>query len=706
MKPIMPVFREVLAMSFFVNALALAVPVFTMQVYDRVVYHAGISTLEGLVLGMLFVLVFDYVLRQSRSRILQRVALRVDVTLGQLVFDKFMALPLMTLESKPGAYWQTLFRDIDVVRNTLSGAAAVLMADLPFAILFLGVVFVVAPAIAWVLLILLPVFVFVAWRSGNVVASANDEERDASQSRDSLIAEMIAGRTTIKALALDRAIRPIWEERHALNIERSVARGGKTDTYSNLGASLTMLTTVCLTAVGAIAIIDLRLTIGGLIATNMLSGRLIGPLNQLVSQWRTYSSFRQAADRLGQLFAEPGERLQTDIKMDRPRGNIAIENVTFAYDENAAAVVDNVSLKIAQGGVNALVGRNGSGKTTLLKILQGLYLPTSGRVLLDGADISQFSRTELATWIGYVPQENVLFAGSVRDNIAHRIPDASDQEIIRAAKAAGIHQFIIDQPDGYATEIGEAGQRLSGGQRQRISIARALVGKPPVLLLDEPSSSLDRQAEHDLRKTLEEIGKTCTVVIVTHSPILLAACRDLFALDRGRLALAGPAQEILPRLFGAAAKAAPVAPSTGGKTPNKAAASGTGSAREIPPKQPLRPAPFAVGVRPLLRAQPTAEARPAEGPPSRPKTSKLHGLTARPDQATAYGAPLGKPGAGAQRRDGYIPGDRPIGISGTKPLLRVAPAGRPRLTVTEGGKKATGTNGLAAAPEADEIGEA
>ncbi len=317
--------------------------------------------LEGLVLGMLFVLVFDYVLRQSRSRILQRVALRVDVAVGQLVFEKFMALPLKTLESKPGAYWQTLFRDVDVVRNTLSGASAVLMADLPFAILFLGVIFVVAPAIAWVLLILLPVFVFVAWRSGNVVASANDEERDASQSRDSLIAEMIAGRTTIKALALDRAIRPVWEERHAQNIERAVARGGKTDTYSNLGAALTMVTTVCLTAVGAIAIIDQRLTIGGLIATNMLSGRLIGPLNQLVNQWRTYSSFRQAVDRLGQLFAEPGERLETGIKMDRPRGEIAIENVTFGYDEGSAAVVDNVSSR-SPGGRQRPGGRNGTAR--------------------------------------------------------------------------------------------------------------------------------------------------------------------------------------------------------------------------------------------------------------------------------------------------------------------------------------------------------
>jgi ATP-binding cassette subfamily C protein LapB len=274
---------------------------------------------------------------------------------------------------------------------------------------------------------------------------------------------------------------------------------------------------------------------------------------------------------------------------------------------------------------------------------------------LDGADISQFSRSELATWIGYVPQENVLFAGTVRGNIAHRIPDASDEEIIRAAKAAGIHQFIIDQPDGYATEIGEAGQRLSGGQRQRISIARALVGQPPVLLLDEPSSSLDRQAEHDLRKTLEEIGRACTVVIVTHSPILLSACRDLFALDRGRLALAGPAQEILPRLFGAGARAAATPPATGGqRMAGKAAVPAGGQT---------------VSPGDLMAAQ--AARPPRLAPNAMEEIVPLPGTT-----------------------------------SGTKPLLRVAPAGRPRLTVTEGGRKATGTNGMAPAPEADDIGEA
>ncbi|MEX2450512.1 MAG: ATP-binding cassette domain-containing protein, partial [Rhodospirillales bacterium] len=574
--PLRPVFMEILAMSAFVNLLALAVPVFTLQVYDRVIGSGGISTLEGLLIGMIIVLIFDYILRQARSRITQRVALRVDVVIGRKLFDKIMSMPLQALEAQPAAYWTSLFRDVDAVRNTLSGASAILIVDLPFAFFFLGLIFIIALPVAWILLIILPIFMYIAWRSASVMAAASADERQSSQTRDSLVAEIIAGRTTIKALALDNAMRPMWEDAHAENIERALYRGSKTDGYSNFGATLSLITTLLLTTVGALAIIDQKLTMGALIATNMLSGRIMGPMNQLVSQWRTYTGFQQSVDKLGTLFNAAGERLESALKLERPNGEIDIEAVSFAYAPGGKPVVNDISLTIKAGGVHALVGRNGSGKSTLLKIIQGLYRPSKGRVLLDGADISQFTRTELAGWMGYVPQDSILFTGTIRDNVVLRKPDADDDEVLKAAEEAGVHQFVIDLPDGYATDIGESGANLSGGQRQRIAIARALVGDPPVLILDEPSSSLDRQAEQELRRTLVEIGRDRTVIIVTHSPILLAACNDLIALDRGKVALAGPAQDILPKLFGTAPRrpegdhAAPKpvpAPSAGGPKP-------------------------------------------------------------------------------------------------------------------------------------------
>ncbi|HAD87242.1 MAG TPA: type I secretion system ATPase [Rhodospirillaceae bacterium] len=549
-KNLMPTFREVVIMSAFINLVALATPVFSMQVFDRVVFHKGISTLWGLVIGMIAVIIFDLVLKLARSRVMQTVALRVDVLVGRQLFDKLMSLPLSELESKPSGHWQGLFRDVDTVRNTLSGGSAVLITDLPFVLMFLILIITIAPPVAPVLLVILPLFMFVAWKSGNVMAEANQEERKSSISRDQLIAEMIQGRTTIKALALDQAMRPHWEQSHADNIEKSAVRGAKTDFYSNLGGSLTMCTTLLMTTVGALAIVNQEMTMGSLIAANMLSGRLLGPLNQLVNQWRTFNSFKQSADRLGQTFDTISERTEAEVVLDAPKGELRTENVVFSYGEAAKPILNNVTVTLPAGGIHALVGRNGSGKTTLLKVLQGLYRPVSGRVLLDGADIAQFTRHELADWMGYVPQECVLFAGTVRDNIAHRHADATDEQVIKAATHAGVHHFIIDLPDGYATDIGEAGSRLSGGQRQRIAIARALLGDPAVLMMDEPSASLDRQAEQALRETLRELAKIRSVILVTHSPILLAACDDLVALDQGRVALAGPSAEILPRLFG------------------------------------------------------------------------------------------------------------------------------------------------------------
>ncbi|MCW9032735.1 MAG: ATP-binding cassette domain-containing protein [Rhodospirillales bacterium] len=654
LKPVMGTFREVLVMSFFVNMMALAVPVFVLQIYDRVVFHAGISTLTGLVIGMMFVLVFDFILKQARSRVLQKVALRVDVELGKKLFNKVTALPLLTLESKPAPFWQALFRDVEVVRNTLSGSSAILLCDLPFVFLFLGLVFVIAQPVAWVLAIIFPIFLFIAWRSGNVLNKAAQKERGTSMSRDDLVGGMINGRTTIKALALDKAMRPLWEEAHASSIENSVYRGSKTDAYASMGQTLTLITTLSLTSVGAIAIINQELTMGALIATNMLSGRLLGPLNQLVNTWRTYASFGQSVNRLTEVFGTESEREESEVSLGRPEGEILLDEVSFSYSgDDKNPVIDKLKLTIKAKGMTALVGRNGSGKTTLIKIIMGLYRPTVGRVTLDGADIAQFTRNELSSWTGYVPQDTILFAGTVRDNIVHGSPGASDEEIIAAAEAAGVHEYIIDMPDGYATEIGEAGQRLSGGQRQRISIARALVGNPPVLLLDEPSGSLDRQAEDELRKTLIRLAEDHTIIIVTHSPILLQSCSSLVAMDRGRIAVAGPTEDILPRLFGrspktrstpaqakapatqGAAKPAPKPAPGPGKpqaamaapvpapNPNKARAAGAQPAQAMPQ---TNAGASQVGQKPLPTPNPAPRPAPAQAKPSQtqptPKPTK------------------------------------------------------------------------------------
>ncbi|MBF0353987.1 MAG: ATP-binding cassette domain-containing protein [Alphaproteobacteria bacterium] len=566
-KPLKPIFMEVIAVSLFINILALCAPIFTLQVYDRVVFSGGLTTLQGLVIGMVLVAVFDYVLRQVRARILQTVALRVDVIVGKRLFEKLMALPLRSLESRPSAFWQLLFRDVEVVRNTLSGASAVLVADLPFAVLFFGLIFILAAPLGFVLVVVMPLFAALAWYSAKAQQKAVKREKRTLSNRDTLIAELIAGRATIKALALDDRIRPIWEERSAASIEEAIQRGSKNDTHVNLSASLTMMTNVTLTTVGALFIVAHEMTMGALIASNMLMGRLLGPLNQLVGSWKTYLGFRQSVERLGEIFAAQEELKESRIDLGRPKGELGVESVTFRYQKDAAPTLDSVNMKIAPGGITAIVGPNGSGKTTLLKVLMGLYPAESGRVLLDQADIAQFTRRELSTWMGYVPQECVLFSGSIRENIAQGTTDASDEQILKASRQAGVHPFIIDLSDGYGTPVGEGGSILSGGQRQRLVLARALVGDPPVLMLDEPSSNLDRKAEEDLARTLVELSKDHTIIMVTHSPVLLSVSNRVVALDRGRILASGPSSEILPRLFARPATAAASPPPASAPAP-------------------------------------------------------------------------------------------------------------------------------------------
>ena len=545
--------RQVLLLSLFVNLLILAVPLFVLQVYDRVVGHAGLTTLQALVIGMAGALVFDFVLRQARSRAMQRVAVGIDVDIGRRLFAKIAALPLRSLESRPAAFWQVLFRDVETVRNTLSGSTAVLLCDLPFILLFFALIVVIATPIAWVLLAMLGLIVVVALVSLVSVGRASTAERATALSRDALVSEIVAGRTTAKALDLKPVLSAAWEERQADLVEAALHRGARADAFHNLGTTLSMLTTVALTSFGALAILEQQMTVGALVAANILGSRFIGPVIQLVGNWRNFAAFRDSARRLGEVFGAAEDRSTVAVERPRPEGRLAAENLVFRYEEDLAPVVKGVTLRLGPGGLHAILGQNGSGKTTLLKLLLGLYAPSEGRVLLDKADIAQFSRGQLAAWIGYVPQDCFLFAGSIRDNITKGFPEASDAQVLAAAEKAGVHRFVSELPDGYATEIGEGGGRLSGGQRQRIAIARALLRDPPVLLLDEPTANLDRQAEEELRDQLLTLSGDHTIIMATHSALLLSACHSIMGLQAGRIAVAGSAQDVLARLSGEAA---------------------------------------------------------------------------------------------------------------------------------------------------------
>ena len=559
-----PVFGQIVGVSAFINLLAVAAPVFVLQVYDRVVMHAGLSTLYGLLIGVAIAIGFDFVLRQLRARLLQSTALEIDIGVNRRVMGKLLSAPMRELEIRPVSYWETAFRDANTVRDTFAGPTAVAIADLPFAVLFLAVIYLIAAPIAWVVLLLLPLFVGLAWWGARVQSSRVRDERDALTSRDAIVTEIVAGRTTVKSLGLDDRFVDKWETSHARTIDRGLDRGRAGDNFVNSGLALSVIATVAITGIGALAILDQKLTIGALIATNMLASRIIVPFHQLVSTWRTVAMCRQSVARLDALFTLPEERAQSAIAFARPEGKLTLDGVSFRYRAADEPMVSNVRLTFEARGFYALVGANGSGKTTLLKIALGLYAPDEGRVLIDGADMSQFSRRDLTRWIGYVPQTVHLFAGTVRENIDSGRPGATDDDILAAARLSGVHDFVAALPDGYGTWVGEGGADMPGGIRQKIGIARALMSRPPIIILDEPTSNLDRESELALARTLRELSAEHTVIAATHSAGLLSACHSVLVLDRGRIAKGGEVRKILPELFAPATPAGATATTSGG----------------------------------------------------------------------------------------------------------------------------------------------
>lgn len=545
---------EALFSSLFINVLALAVPVFMLQVYDRVVFHEGLTTLQGLVIGMTVAVLFDGLLRLGRARLFQRIGLDIDVDVGRALFEKIMRLPLRVLETKTSTSWQILFRDIDAVRASLSGPTMGLLLDLPFAVLFLLAILTLAPPLAAVILVVLPLFVLLAWRSGASAANLSEAERGESAKREALVNEIIVGRSTVKALSLASRLRPVWEQRHADTIRASLDRGSAGDAHMTLSHVMSLGTTIAMTCVGALLILEQSMTIGALIASNMLAARMVAPIAGLVGQWKTLQNGREAAHRLDDILSLEDDPDGPELPFDRPNGRIELEDIGFRYEQEGEATIEKISGVIGPNGLHCIVGRNGSGKSTLFKLMSGLYRPENGRILLDGADIGQFPRRQLSRWIGYMPQDVVMFTGSVRDNILMGAPNVQDDDVVAASKLAGAHEAIAQLPEGYETEIGEAGGKLSGGQRRRVSAARALIGDPAVVLLDEPSGDMDGEAEMALARSLRALATDHTILVATHSPSLLSIADSILVLDRGKVTLAGPAKAVLAKLREAGAR--------------------------------------------------------------------------------------------------------------------------------------------------------
>jgi len=543
-----PVFFKLLLISFFINLLALAAPIFVLQVYDRVVFHAGVTTLQGLVIGMVLVLIFDAILKVTRVTSFQLISARNELKLTERIFKQLFALPLIRMEEQPLWYWQSLFQDANLVRNVLGGATAALVIDLPFALLFMLITFVIAPPVAWLFVIALIFFIVLAVFSQQTMQRKTKDERPFVQQRENMMADILTARETVKMFDLGSYWLQKQNDLQVKTVTAAMARGRSTDYFRIISQSSSLLFTVTLTSVGALAILEQEMTIGALIAVNMLGSRLISPFIQLVEHWRSFAQFHKALNRLDGFLKLSQDKTEHVLDIPVKQGKITLQAVFFSYNKQQNPAIAGLDGAIGPNGLHLFMGRNGSGKSTLLKLISGLYPPAKGKISLDQADLRQFSNSQLHQHIGYLPQTIALFQGSIYENITMGMEQCEQQDVFDIAKKIQLHELVSILPMGYETVLREAGKGVSGGLIQKIALIRTLIRKPKILLLDEPSNNLDSDSEKALVSYLSEYAENNTVIVATHSPVFIQSASSIVVLEQGKVAVAGDAKTVLQKL--------------------------------------------------------------------------------------------------------------------------------------------------------------
>ncbi len=540
---------EVMVASFTIQLFALATPIIFQTVIDKVLVHRGLSTLEVLVVGLALISVFEATLSGLRTYLFSHTSNRIDVELGARIFRHLLRLPLAYFEARRVGDSVARVRELETIRQFLTSSSITLVLDLVFAAVFLSVMYVYSATLAWVVVAALPLYALLSLATTPAFRARLDEKFRRGAENQAFLVESITGIETIKAMAVEPMMQRRWEEQLAGYVGASF-RASQVGNWATQAATLLNKgTTVITLFLGARLVIGNELTVGELVAFNMLAAQVSGPVLRLVQVWQDFHQVRISVDRLGDILNTPVEPHNASVQASQAplQGDIEFERVTFRYGPNTQPVLREVSLKIPTGQVVGIVGPSGSGKSTIAKLLQRLYLPEQGRILIDGTDTSVIDPAWLRRQTGVVLQENILFNRSVRENIALVDPAMSLERVIAAARLAGAHEFICKMPHGYDTSIGERGVSLSGGQRQRIAIARALVTDPRILIFDEATSALDYESESIIQANMREIVQGRTVIIIAHRLSTVRGADRILTLDSGAIVEDGPHDQLVVR---------------------------------------------------------------------------------------------------------------------------------------------------------------
>ena len=529
-------FRDVLIGSFFLQVFALISPLFFQVVVDKVLVHHSLNTLDILAIGLLTVALFEAVLGGIRAYLLAHTTSRIDVTLGARLFKHMLSLPISYFEARRAGDTVARVRELETIRNFLTGTTLTSAIDLLFTVVFIAVMFWYAPLLTWIVIGSIPLYVILSFFVTPVLRARIEEKFQRSAENHAFLIENINGVETIKASAVEPQMTRRWEEQLAGYVKAGFRATHLNNIASQIAQVISKVSTALILWFGAHMVMSGDMTVGMLVAFNMFAGRVTGPILRLAQLWQEFQQIGVSVERLGDVLNTKNEVFNTQrARLPEIKGDVTFDHITFRYQPDLPAVLGDLSLKVKAGEVIGIVGASGSGKSTLTKLVQRLYTAEKGRILVDGIDISMADPTWLRRQIGVVLQENFLFNRSVQENIALSAPGMPMEKIMEAAKLAGAHEFITQLPQGYDTMVGERGCNLSGGQRQRIAIARALVTNPRLLIFDEATSALDYESESIIQKNMRDICKGRTVFIIAHRLSTVYNADRIIVLDKGAI---------------------------------------------------------------------------------------------------------------------------------------------------------------------------
>ncbi|MDE5443900.1 type I secretion system permease/ATPase [Bradyrhizobium sp. CSA207] len=540
---------EVLAASFCLQLFALVSPLFFQVVIDKVLVHQSMRTLDVLAVGLVAIALFETVLGILRTYLFSHTTNRIDVELGARLFRHLLALPIGYFQARRVGDSVARVRELENIRNFLTSSALTLIIDLFFATIFIAVLFLYSPALTWIVLFSLPIYVGISAAATPLFQRRLDEKFQRGAENQAFLVESVTGIETLKAMAVEPQMQRRWEQQLAGYVAASFRVISLANVASQSVQFVSKLVSAAILYFGARLVISGDLTVGELVAFNLLAGRVSAPVLRLAQTWQDFHQARLSIARLGDILNTETEPVYNPGKMALAaiRGHITFEHVTFRYRIDGPEILRDVHFHVPANQIIGIVGASGSGKSTLAKLVQRLYIPERGRVLVDGIDVAQVDPAWLRRQIGVVLQDNVLFNCSIRDNIAFADPATSTERVIEAATMAGAHNFILQLPQGYDTTVGERGNSLSGGQRQRIAIARALVTDPRILILDEATSALDYESEHIVQQNMAKISQGRTVLIIAHRLSALRMADRIITIEDGRLIEDGSHQELINR---------------------------------------------------------------------------------------------------------------------------------------------------------------